>query len=144
MCIYRGFFRSRRRLEGKHGMKLYAIKENHLYAKAYKNGKKAVAAHICVYILTDYHAARLQKENPMKKRINRVGLTATKKLGGAVTRNRVKRIMREALYRAQKTHHIKTGCLIVIAAREAAVGAKTNDIYKDLMYALKKLGMILP
>ena len=124
-------------------MKLYAIKENHLYAKAYKNGKRAATTHICVYILSDYHAARLQKAHPQKKRINRVGLTATKKLGGAVVRNRTKRIMREALYRAEKTHTIKQGCLIVIAAREAATHAKTDDIYKDLIYALRRLGMLL-
>ncbi len=125
-------------------MKLYAIKENHLYHKAYTKGKKAVGKTVCVYVLPDYRASRLQKENPMKKRINRVGLTATKKLGGAVVRNRVKRILREAYYKLQKTYSIKTGYLIVVAARDSAVKAKTDAVYGDLLHAFTKLELLSP
>jgi len=34
--------------------------------------------------------------------------------------------------------------LIVIAARPAAIEAKSGDIYGDLLYAAGKLGLILP
>ena len=91
--------------------------------------------------MPDYHAARLQRANPLKSRINRVGITATKKLGAAVVRNRVKRILREAYYKAWKTLDMKTGKIIVIAARSAAVPAKTDDIYKELEAALIQLGV---
>ncbi len=124
-------------------MKLYAIKENHLYHKAYTKGKKAAGKTVCVYVLPDYHAARLQRENPLKLRINRVGLTATKKLGGAVTRNRVKRILREAYYKLEKTHIVKTGYLIVVAARDCCVEAKTETVYDDLLRAFEKLELIV-
>ncbi len=124
-------------------MKLYAIKENHLYHKAYTKGKKAVGKTVCVYVLPDYHAARLQRENPLKLRINRVGLTATKKLGGAVTRNRVKRILREAYYKLEKTHIIKTGYLVVVAARDCCTNSKTDAVYDDLLHAFEKLDLII-
>lgn len=91
--------------------------------------------------MPDYHAARLQRANPLKLRINRVGVTVTKKLGVAVVRNRVKRIMREAYYKALKTLDIKTGKIIVISARSAAVPVKTDDIYKELADAFIKLGI---
>ena len=91
--------------------------------------------------MPDYHAARLQRANPLKLRINRVGITATKKLGVAVVRNRVKRILREAYYKALKTLDIKTGKIIIIVARSAAVYVKTDDIYKELAEAFLQLGV---
>ena len=114
-------------------MKNIAISENHLYKKVYARGEKAVCRHIVVYVLTDYHAARLARENPLGKRVNRLGLTVSKKLGGAVVRSRYRQLEAE--------QNIKKGKLIVIAAREAACGAKSTDIYKDLLYAARKLSL---
>ncbi len=122
-------------------MKYRAIGENHLYQKAYARGEKAVTKTVVVYILRDYAAQRLQNAHPEKKRVNRVGLTVTKKLGGAVTRSRVKRILREAFRTLDRQRPLKTGFLVVLVARDAAVNAKTQDIYADLSYAMKKLGM---
>ena len=124
-------------------MKLYAINENHLFSKVYTKGKRAVTRTVCVYILPDYHASRLQRAHPLKLRINRVGLTVTKKLGGAPLRNRAKRVMREAYYKAQKEYTLKTGQLVVIAARSAATAAKTDEVFKDLTEAFRKTGMII-
>lgn len=122
-------------------MKYYTLKENHLFSKAYRNGQCSGGKYISVYVMPDYHAARLQRANPLKLRINRVGITVTKKLGVAVVRNRVKRILREAYYKAWKTLDLKTGKIIVIAARSAAVPAKTDDIYRELADALMQLGV---
>ena len=121
-------------------MKYNTLKENHLFSKAYRNGQRAGGKYITVYVMPDYHAARLQRANPLKLRINRVGISVTKKLGVAVKRNRVKRIIREAYYKALKTLDINTGRIIVIAARSAAVSAKTDDIYRELAEALYKTG----
>jgi hypothetical protein len=44
-------------------MKLVAIKENHLYSKAYSKGKRAVTPAVAVYVLPDYAAKRLAIEN---------------------------------------------------------------------------------
>ena len=66
----------------------------------------------------------------------------SKKLGGAVIRNRTKRIIREAYRKVDLTMQLKKGCIIIIVARNAAVNAKTDDIYNDLYYSMKKLEMI--
>lgn len=122
-------------------MKNIAISENHLYKKVYAKGVKAVCKHIVVYALNDYHASRLQRENPLKKRVNRVGLTVSTRLGKAVVRSRVRRILRAAYQKLEKERNIKKGKLIVITARDAAVQAKSTDIYADLLYAAKKLSL---
>ena len=122
-------------------MKFVAIKENHLYSKAYSKGKRAVTSALAVYILPDYAAKRLAKAHPDKKMVNRIGLTTSTKLGGAVVRNRTRRIMREGLRALEKEKNLKVGFLIVIAARSAAVNLKSDEIKSQLDSAFKKLGM---
>ena len=122
-------------------MKFVAIKENHLYSKAYSKGKRVVTSALAVYILPDYAARRLAKAHPEKKMVNRIGLTTSTKLGGAVVRNRTRRIMREGLRALEKEKNLKVGFLIVIAARSAAVNLKSDEIKSQLDSAFKKLGM---
>ena len=122
-------------------MKFKAICENHLYSKAYSKGKRAVTSALAVYVLPDYAAKRLAKAHPEKKVVNRIGLTTSTKLGGAVTRSRCRRIMREGLRALEKEKPLKTGFLIVIAARSASVKLKSTEIKCQLDSAFTKLGM---
>ncbi len=123
-------------------MKYRAISENHLYLKAYKKGKKYIGQNVIVYVLKDYAANRLRLANPEKKRVNRIGLTVKKKIGGAVTRNRVKRIIREAYRQTDREYGIRTGYLIVIVAKVSASQKKMQDIKNDLVCAMEALSMI--
>ena len=122
-------------------MKFKAICENHLYSKAYSKGKRAVTSSLAVYVLPDYAAKRIANSHPEKRIVNRIGLTTSTKLGGAVVRSRCRRIMREGLRAIEKKKVLKKGFLIVIAARSSAVSKKSSDIEHDLDIAFKKLGM---
>ena len=122
-------------------IKFKAICENHLYSKAYSKGKKAVTSALAVYVLPDYAAKRLAKAHPENKVVNRIGLTTSTKLGGAVVRTRCRRIMREGLRAIEKKRALKKGFLIVIAARTAAISKKSSDIERELDIAFTKLGM---
>ena len=122
-------------------MKFKAICENHLFSKAYSKGKRAVTSALAVYVLPDYAAKRLAKAHPDKAVVNRIGLTASTKLGGAVVRSRVRRILREGLRSLMKEKNLKVGFLIVIAARHQATELKSNDIKRQLDIAFEKLGM---
>ncbi len=120
-------------------MKNVAIKENHLYQKAYKNGKRFVGKTIAVYVLKDLAAGRLRREHPEKKYVNRLGLSVSKKIGGAVVRNRAKRVIRAA-YDPLKSD-LRTGFLIVISARGAIVGQKSTDVRAELDAAFRQLSL---
>ena len=122
-------------------MKFRAICENHLYSKAYSKGKRAVTSALAVYVLPDYQAKRLAKAHPEKRMMNRIGLTVSTKLGGAIVRSRVRRILREGLRAIEAEKTLKVGFLIVIAARSSATKLKSTDIKKHLDIAFDKLGM---
>jgi ribonuclease P protein component len=92
-------------------------------------------------VLPDYQAKRLANAHPEKKIMNRIGLTTSTKLGGAVVRSRCRRIIREGLRALEKRRPLKQGFLIVIAARSGAVTLKSQKIEEHLELAFEKLGM---
>lgn len=115
--------------------RLNPLTENHLFSKAYKNGVCDVNKLCAVYVLKNI---RKNKDGtPMKTKL---GIAVNAKLGGAVERNRVKRIIREAY--SVHLPNISDGLLIVIAARGAAFShsAKSTGISKCLENSFNNLG----
>ncbi len=122
-------------------MKPYAIKENHLYKKTFQRGKRWSGRYVTVCVLKDLSAGRLRRANPQKEFINRIGLSVPKREGGAIERNRVKRIIRAGLQGVERRHPLKKGFLIVIAARPGIETQKSPAIESELRYIFKKLDM---
>ena len=121
-------------------MKYTTIKEHHLFSKTFQKGKRYSGRYLSVFVLRDYAAKRLMRENPEKKSYNRFGVSVTKKVGGAVERSRVKRILR-AGYRAVEPD-MKTGFLVVLSPREGILSAKSTDVERELRRGLAKIGML--
>ena len=122
-------------------MKDIAITENHLYQKTFRRGQRWSGRFVTVCVLKDLHAKRLMKENPRKQYLNRIGLSVPKREGGAVERNRVKRILRAGLAEVRRKHALKTGYLIVISTRPGVEQQKSTAIASELRYIFKKLDM---
>lgn len=120
-------------------MKYTTIKEHHLYSKTFQKGIRWSGRLVSVFVLRDYAAKRLMLANPEKKYYNRFGVSVTKKVGGAVQRSRVKRILR-AGYRAVEPE-LKTGYLVVLTPREGILEAKSTDVERELRRGFARLEM---
>jgi ribonuclease P protein component len=68
----------------------------------------------------------------------RVGFTVTKKLGNAVTRNRIKRRLREAA-RLSLTSIARPGYDYVLIGRSITAKRRFADLQEDIVAALKRL-----
>ncbi len=111
-----------------------------MYNKAYTRGKRYVGRYTAVYVLRDYAAERLKNAHPQKLYVNRLGLSVSKKIGGAVERNRAKRVLRAA-YDSLKGE-LAPKNLIVISPRASILKAKSTDVADELRVSFKELGLL--
>ena len=104
------------------------LKKNYEFQRLYSKGKSAVTPYLVVYV------------RKTKKRTNRIGITVSTKLGKAVTRNRVRRRLRE-IYRLAEDR-FAPGTEMVVVARVRAVKASYAQLDKAFMSACEKLGVL--
>lgn len=90
------------------------MKDNKIFQKCYRSGRYAVCGYVCAYFY------------PNGQPFNRLGITAGKKLGNAVCRNRVKRIVRAA-YRICEAE-MPIGYDIVFVGRNDAPGRTSAEM----------------
>src|SRR5579884_2880813 len=69
----------------------------------------------------------------------RVGVVASKRLGHAVRRNRVRRLIREAIRKL--CAHLRSGWDVVIVARSGMVGASFQAVLAALEDGLRRAGI---
>jgi ribonuclease P protein component len=73
---------------------------------------------------------------PNDRTLSRVGVTASRKLGDAVPRNRAKRLLREAARHLYP--EIKAGWDVMLVARPRILVAKTQQVEEALFGLLKR------
>ena len=104
------------------------LKENHLFRRAYNRGKSAADSRLALYV----------RRNGQKA--NRLGLTVSTKVGHAVTRNRVRRRLRE-IYRLHEDA-LASGCDVVIVARVRAASSDYHQLEKSFLKLADKLDLL--
>ena len=123
-------------------MKFVPVNKHYLYQKVWRNGARKSSSTVAVYVLRDKRAKLLAKAHPQHKIVNRIGISASKKIGGAVQRNRAKRVVREAYRQIERERPVRTGWLVVITTYPRAAECKMDVVKRDLAYCLGKLGLI--
>lgn len=86
-----------------------------------------------------YHFAREAPTEGLGANTPRVGFSVGRRLGGAVIRNRVRRLLREAI---RPLLPRLVACDIVVVARPAAVGAAVRDLEHGLADAAARAGLL--
>lgn len=100
------------------------IRKNSEYRLVYKHGNYEVGRLCVVYRM------------PVAKQATRIGFVTGKKVGGAVERNRARRLMKE-VYRLNQ-HAIREGYAIVVVGRARMASASYDRACKEMMYLFKK------
>ena len=100
------------------------LKQNWEFHRAYKRGVAFVAPEYVLYVVKG------------KKDELRLGITAGKKIGTAVSRNRAKRAITAAF--DECAPHIPTGHDFVVVARTRILNTKSNIVAANMARQLKK------
>lgn len=104
------------------------LKLNHVFRRLYQKGDQAGNRYLVLYA----------RKN--RTRENRVGITTGKKLGHAVTRNRVRRRLRE-IYRLNEDRFVP-GYDIVVVARSQAVNASFAQLQDSYLALAARVGIL--
>ena len=105
-----------------------SLKKNDDFQSVYKNGKSYANKYLVMYVL----------ENNTNK--NRLGISASKKVGNSVVRHRFARLVRES-YRLHE-NIFNSGLDIVVVARKSASSAGYAEIEEALLHLTKLHHMI--
>ena len=104
------------------------LKENHEFRRLYQRGASAVGGGMVVYC----------RKNKLGH--NRLGLTASTKLGHAVVRNRCRRRLRE-VYRLNSPR-LRQGYDIILVARGWTATAKWKELNDTFLKCCRKLDLL--
>ncbi|WP_188695558.1 ribonuclease P protein component [Pullulanibacillus camelliae] len=109
--------------------KIQPLKKNQDFQHVFKKGQSTANRQFVIYVLK-------QREQAYA----RVGLSVSKKIGNAVTRNRIKRYIREGLRHYE--NRFSTGIDCVIIARKPTSELTYWEMLKNLKHVLKKSDLL--
>jgi len=110
--------------------KAYRVKREAEFQRVFHEGNSSANRQFVIYVL----------EKPEQTHF-RVGLSVGKKIGNAVTRNTVKRKIRQSLY--ELSDELKQDRDFLVIARKPTADMKMEEFKKSLRHALKKANMLL-
>ena len=110
--------------------KIDTLKKNYEFKNVLDKGKFYRGKYITIYI------------NKNKKEKNIIGIAISKKLGKAVKRNRLKRIIRES-YRLQKDKITKGNNIVFIWNKNQITDSKSCEVAEDMKELFQKAGILL-
>ncbi len=102
------------------------------FLRAASKGKKFISGTFILQMLNR------DATHPVGTHHVRFGFTVTKKMGNAVTRNRIKRRLRQAARQAAMRHTVN-GCDYVIISRHKALDCPFSDLLRDMEFAFSRI-----
>lgn len=112
-------------------MKVYKIKKNYDFRVVYNRGKSFSNRLFVIYIY----------KNKKNVKLNRLGVSISKKVGKSVVRNRIRRLIYE-VYRLN-LHKLKDGYDIVFIARNGSKDKMYSEVEKSIINLFNKSLILL-
>ncbi|MEG0019607.1 MAG: ribonuclease P protein component [Oscillospiraceae bacterium] len=109
-------------------MKFKAVNKNKEFVRGYKKGQASVGALAVVYLIKNRFG------------YTRIGITASKKVGNAVKRNRARRVIRESVRKLPIDFSKSVD--IILVARGKTPYVKQSAVQTQLEAQFKKMGLI--
>lgn len=109
-------------------MKFKAINENRQFVRGYRKGESYVTPLVVTYVLKNHYGC------------TRIGITASKKIGGAVQRNRARRVIREAV--RSLNLDLSQSYDLIFVARGKTTRCKSWEITPLIKQRLTQAGVI--
>ncbi len=131
-----------------HGLYTFSKRERlqygHEFRRVYDHGRKAEGKLAVLYALTGERRPATTSPAVSDSHHSgvsyRVGLVASRKVGGAVQRNRARRLLREAIRLTR--HQLKKDVELVFVARRAINGKKLPDVMAEVQRLLRAANAI--
>ncbi|MDQ0297628.1 ribonuclease P protein component [Salibacterium salarium] len=109
--------------------KKYKIKKNHEFSRVFEKGKSSANRQFVIYVL-----------NKPEQSHFRAGLTVSKKMGNAVTRNRIKRLLREVI--REMSDQLQEGKDYIVIARKPVTQMNYEEIKKSMKHVMNVAGVL--
>jgi ribonuclease P protein component len=101
------------------------LQKNEHFRKVFKWGKSVANRQLVLYYYLNRESSQF-----------RLGISVSKKVGHAVTRNRIKRLLKEVA--RHQEDHIPTGYDFIIIVRKPAAEMSYDDFTSSFVHLLKK------
>lgn len=112
--------------------KMQRLKKNSDFQKVFKNGRSMANRQFVVYQYKHYRDNHSQ--------YFRVGLSVSKKIGNAVTRNRIKRYIKDVIHRLD--NRLPAGYDLIIIARKPTHEMDYHQVKSSLNHVLKRAKLL--
>ena len=109
--------------------KIDTLKKNYEFKNVLSKGKFYCGRYITIYT----------EKNKINKNV--IGIAISRKMGKAVRRNRLKRLIRES-YRVQKNELKKEYNILFLWNKNADRKCKSTQVYEDMKKLFEKAGII--
>lgn len=106
------------------------LRMNYEFSRVYQKGRYLSGRHVVLHYL---------KRNG---KINRLGVTASRKVNGSVRRNRLKRLLRES-YRLIETD-LLTGYDLILVGRESQEPPDLHLLHPEVCHLVRRAGLQRP
>lgn len=110
----------------------YRLKKQQDFNRVYNRGKSFSNRELVVYY-------NYNKEIPKQ----RLGISVSKKVGNAVVRNRIRRIIKEVVRQLQRDNRLKSNIDIIIIARQPTAKMQYQDFKRSIIDLFYKSSIVI-